>query len=342
MMYFINGKFLSQLTTGTQRYAIEITKELLSEGLTNIKLIVPRGTDLPAWLPSNVVRFAGSRGVLFDQFSVPWLSRKGVLLSLSGPLSLFHHNQWHVIHDIGFLKYKDHYSLAFRLFYALMYWWSAKTSSELVTVSNFSANAIRDHYKLSEDREVHVIPGAGEHMCNLVATRPDRELPERYFLLVGSPTRRKNTRRALQILAKANVDAVVVGWGEDIGNIQSERPHPLITPVTGIADSELKWLYQQADALLVPSLYEGFGLPVLEAQWSDAIVIANRRAALPEVLGRSGVLVDFDDDIEVLTAISACNSNRMQAKQLEQLVRNRARYSWSNSAKKFLELMVRP
>jgi glycosyltransferase involved in cell wall biosynthesis len=339
MTIFINGKFTSQPLSGTQRYAEEICKKLLRTADINFKLVVPKKVKLPTWLPKDKIVRGNFSGALFDQITVPWLARKGLLISLSGPYSVFHPEQLHVIHDVGFLKYPDHYSRWFYFYYKVMYKLSVRFAKHLVTVSKFSKREIAREF--STRRRISIIPGSGEHFADFSSVRPRNFVPKDFVLLVGAPTRRKNSVQALEVVRSGNLAAVVVGNLETVAHITAFRSLPNCEFLTSVTDFELKWLYENCIALLVPSLYEGFGLPVLEAQWSGAIVIANDVTALPEVLGRSGYRVNFGHSKDVLEVIRRIRSSQERRKQEHLLIMNRSYYSWERSASSLVSLIKR-
>ena len=183
-------------------------------------------------------------------------------------------------------------------------------AAAVITPSAFTRDTLLSRVELDPAR-VHVVPwGVDARFC----PRPeptDGGLP--YLLAVGTLQPRKNLDVSLAAFERA-VDAglehrlVVVGargWRDAtlVKRVEGSRHVGRIRLAGFVADDELAELYRGADALLFPSRYEGFGLPVLEAMASGTPVLAARTGALPEVVGNAGVLVDPDDPDALATAL---------------------------------------
>ena len=290
----VNGRFLSQATTGTQRYALELVSRLVARHPGRIVLHVPQGTEVPAAIAADVeVRESRARGHLFEQVALPWATRHDLLLSLGGPAPVAARRQVATIHDVSVFRHPQTYSRAFRTWYRSMYRVLSRRAVRVLTVSQFSADEL--------GRVLHVAPVARQRRAQRSrprrpgggdATRP-RGIPrpvasgEPWVLCVGTFARHKNLGPALDALEAAGIASVVVGargsaavFAEaDVG--RWSRAH-----VAGrLSDEELVWLYGHATALVFPSLYEGFGIPVVEAQRLGCPVVALDTGPMREVGG---------------------------------------------------------
>ena len=106
-----------------------------------------------------------------------------------------------------------------------------------------------------------------------------------------------------------------------------------VTVAQRLSDAELRWLYENARALVFPSFYEGFGLPVLEAQALGCPVIAARAASIPEVAGEGALFFDPHDTDDLLRRVDAFEADPSIAAELTRSGRiNVARFSWEKSA----------
>lgn len=288
----VNGRFLSQGITGTQRYAFEILKSMVSGSPREIILHVPRNCEVPTELSGTKIVRSRLKGVFFDQFHMAIHSRGGTLLSLSGPITLFKSRQLGVIHDVGFLKFRENYNQLFVIWYWIMYRVATSRVKKIATVSNFSRLEIQHAFPRLKS-QIILAPGSGNHVRGWESTRPSAVPAQLDFLLmVGTVSRRKNVMPTLAYLLEADFNVVVCGSSgpkavfsrpqfiEDLEKLGSGKA--IFVQAT---DSELSWLFQNCRAFVFPSLYEGFGIPPLEALNCGARVIASSASAMPEVLG---------------------------------------------------------
>jgi glycosyltransferase involved in cell wall biosynthesis len=106
-----------------------------------------------------------------------------------------------------------------------------------------------------------------------------------------------------------------------------------------VSDAELEWLYRNCFAFLYPSLFEGFGMPPLEALTLGAPVISSDTSSLPEVVGDAGLLVDPRDAQSIAAAMARLSSGEVSRERLRAAGKEQARrFSWESSARKLLDL----
>lgn len=174
--------------------------------------------------------------------------------------------------------------------------------------------------------------------------------PEQFWLNVGTIEPRKNIRRLLQAYAKLRAEqpdtyplvlAGKKGWLEnDIERFISELGLSKHVHILGyVSDDELHWLYQNCFCLVYPSLFEGFGLPVLEAMTCGAPVITSNVTSLPEVAGKAAVLINPLSEDGILQAMLIVSQDADFRKQLQAAALERAKlFSWEHSARMILDL----
>jgi glycosyltransferase involved in cell wall biosynthesis len=174
-------------------------------------------------------------------------------------------------------------------------------------------------------------------------------LPSRFFLLVGTMEPRKNHSRVLEAYARAQkknralphlVFAGRHGWRYDstIRRLSELELTDHVHFIGTITDSDLACLYRQAEALLYPSLYEGFGLPILEAMASGCPVITSNVSSMPEVAGEAALLVTPQDVGEIAAAMEGI-LDPLTAQRLREGGWAQARkFSWERTAKQTLEI----
>jgi len=230
-----------------------------------------------------------------------------VLFVPSHVVPLRHPRSVVTIHDVGYLHHPDTHPANTRRLLDLTTRWSTQVARQVIAISEATKRDLIAHYRVPESR-IRVVPhGVAQSLrCpdpQVIAELKRRlDLPPSYVLFVGTVQPRKNLGRlaaALSFVAKAGLPHHLViagkrGWlaegveTELLASGMSNRIHLLgYVPAT-----DLSALYGGADAVCFPSLYEGFGLPVLEAMAHGTPVVTSNTAALPEVAGDAALLVD--------------------------------------------------
>lgn len=335
----VNGRFLSQATTGTQRYALELTTRLVARHPGRVVVHVPKSVVVPAAIARSArVRESRASGQLFEQLVLPWLARRELLLSLGGPAPVAARRQVATLHDVSVFRHPETYSRAFRTWYRTMYRLLARRATRVLTVSRFSEGELRDVLG-AEPAMISVVPNGCDHVDRFTPAPPqlDRPVPtdEPWVLCVGTFARHKNLAPALDALEAAGIRSVVVGARGD-GRVFADAGTTRWAHATfagRLGDEELAWLYGRATALVFPSVYEGFGIPVVEAQRLGCPVVALRTGPVPEVAGDGAVLCDPGRPEELVDAVRTLASDPARRTALvEAGRRNAARYTWDASA----------
>ena len=171
-----------------------------------------------------------------------------------------------------------------------------------------------------------------------------------YLLCVGNRKPHKNLCTAVEEFARAAADRPELGLiivGRSFGDASvSERAAKLgvsgaVTEIDEVTDAELRALYANAEALLFPSLYEGFGLPILEAMSFGLPVIASNRASIPEVVGDAGLIVDPREPGEMAAAIRRLAAEPQLRRQLSDAgLRRAAELTWGACAARTADLLL--
>jgi glycosyltransferase involved in cell wall biosynthesis len=215
------------------------------------------------------------------------------------------------------------------------------------TFSEFVAGEVREHFHLSADRVVHVSPG----LASVTSGDPTRGRwlagAERYVLALGTVEPRKNLPmlvQAFDAVAGAHPDTALVvagpdGWGvtaysEAVATARHASQIKRIGPVT---DDDRVALVAGATALAYPSLYEGFGLPPLEAMQAGVPVVASNAGSLPEVLGDAALLPDPHDPDALAEALTSVLDDDEQRTVLVQRGYQQARkYTWTRATPEYV------
>lgn len=363
MNIYINGRFLTQEITGVQRYAIELVKQwdaLLAEDggksghvqSHEIRLLVPPGPVRDLGLSRIGVRQAGAggwaSGHLWEQLVLPWHARDGWLVNLCNTGPLLKRRQVATIHDSAVFVYPASFSFAFRNAYKIIQRGLGARAGVIVTASEFSKSELIKHCRIPADK-IQVVPLGCEHMQGVVsdASVHDRLgiAPGRYVLAVSSHNPSKNfanLARAFERLRDADYEIVIAGASNArVFGRTPELPRSDRVKLAGyVSDEQLKALYEGASCFVYPSLYEGFGLPPLEAMACGTPVVVSAAASLPEVCRDAALYCDPHRPDDIARQIDRVMRDAATRERLsDRGKRHAARYSWESCARRTLDVV---
>lgn len=297
---------------------------------------VPLPYDVMAGLPPTDV-------VLFPDFVVwPLLRRTPVVA---------------VVFDLSFLRHADAADARHATYLAQQVAHTVRKARTVVTISDTVRDEIVSRYGLPADTVQRVSPGLDHDLfrprtaVEVQGVRDRLGLPRRYLLLSGTLEPRKNlvaatdAYDALPAGVRDDLALVLVGkvgWRSDaiLAAVARARDHGQVVHLGFVDDADLAVVYAGAEVLLFPSLYEGFGLPLLEAMASGTPVVAADRPVLAEVAGGAALLVDVDDAqafAEVLLRLLHDDEERDRLVQAG--LRRAAEFTWSASARAFADVV---
>jgi glycosyltransferase involved in cell wall biosynthesis len=348
MNTYVNARFLTQSVTGVQRYAVELSLRL-KEMDSSIRFLCPKNViqhDLFQELDARVI--GSTTGHLWEQVTLPLhLKRGDLLVNFCNTALLFHKNQIVTIHDIGFNFYPQSHPTGFVSFYKFLFPRIMKSSKHIVTVSNFSKQEITRRYRVTNEK-VSVVYSAPLKFFQLESC-PELQ-KEKYFLAVSSLNYRKNIAALLEAFSQLSNQErqyrlYLIGDMKaksfkklDIGKFL-DNPH--ITFLGRVSDEDLRRYYSNAVGFVYPSLYEGFGLPPLEAQRCSCPVLVSNVASLPEVFRDSAVYCNpFSVDSIRLGMLKLVDEDTRQA-LIAKGIENVKRFLWEKNAEEFFNLLRR-
>ena len=328
MKIIINGKFLCQKITGVQRFAIEIVKELdklLGDGY-EAYIVCPSKEEVCNHIEFKnikIIHTKGKSGYLWEQWTLPRYVKKQKpdhFLNLCNVAPILYPGSC-VIHDLGCIDAAEGFSKKQNHVYRFINKRNVKKYKNIYTVSNVMKRRIEEYYKVSN---VTVIYNSADHMKSVTPKKPNLELTDHFYFSLGSMNPNKNFRAILRI-AEKNPDKNFYISGKKAKSFSDEE---LVVPDNVhfcgyFYDDEIVYMYQQCDAFLFPSIYEGFGIPPLEALVSGCkVVVCNDIPVLREVYDGYCTFVDF---------------NKIDTLDFDNNVKPFVnKYHWSDSAKKLL------
>lgn len=316
---YINGKFFGQPTTGAQRFATEIIlamDSLISESAKSIScdlaLVIP--SEIKASVPIlkhiRVVKLAGSASHQWEQVSLPLFVRNFFLINLSGSAPLFKRKQICTIFDAAIFDFPQAYSKAFVRWYRLLFNVQARICSGLLTISEFSQDRLCMHLGIGKEL-FSLVPCGVDHIYRIES---DESVLKKhylntngYLLAVGSANPSKNFAaliKAFSSLRNPSSVRLVVAGGSNSAVFAEQNifEDENIIRTGRVNDAQLKALYTHARAFVFPSLYEGFGIPPLEAMACGCAVIASNATSIPEICGNA---VGYFDPTSIVSIQSA-------------------------------------
>ncbi|UCI29371.1 glycosyltransferase family 4 protein [Mesorhizobium sp. B4-1-4] len=352
----INGRFLSQPTTGVQRYAREIVRSL--DALISERAPLTRGLELRLHYPPGSAdislnsiqpcEIGSTGGHLWEQTQLAISLHGGGLLSLCNTGPLLYRKHIVCIHDANVWNAPQSYSFGFRSSYKALLPCLGKTACNISTVSNFSLGELvrRD---IVPAQKAFVAPNGHEHVFqwkaeHSAATRLAAS-PET-IVMIGSAAPHKNVGLILAMadrLGKAGLKIAVVGMSDShIFKTGSAKPEASNIRWLGrISDSELAALLMDSLCLAFPSLTEGFGLPVVEAMALGCPVVVSDRASLPEVCGNAAIYAAADNPQAWFDRFMGLRNSKALRLQMAAKGKTRASaYSWRASALRYLDAMA--
>lgn len=336
----LNARFYAHRPTGMQRYAIELSQRF-SEHLDPVR-------------PARALR--GPAGHLWEQCYLPSAVRGRLLWSPNntGPLAIS--RQVCTLHDLIPLDRPQWFNHRFARWYAWLLPRLARRVQHIIAISEFTRQRAIELLRVPATK-VTIIPNGVDSRFyprssdEIASMRAALGIPDvAYVLCVGSLEPRKNLLRLLEAwsIVQEYVDREI--WLVMAGARGSSRVFRALSVdsipprvyFTGyVSDEHLPALYSGALAMAYPSLYEGFGLPPLEAMACGTPVVTSKGTSLPEVVGNSAVLVDPEDCLSIAEGLEQVLSSASLRESLSKSgIRRAARFSWDSTAEQTLELLV--
>jgi glycosyltransferase involved in cell wall biosynthesis len=348
--------------SGTGRYAFKMLDELLDmEREIQFKILLPPGDEHdwgnPGWadkenvelLPADITGAGPKRQFYYLRNSFDY----SVHHSLSSYVPIFLNGNGTTlvtIHDLKHVKIPglfDGFSRIKRAYVTKMIARSVMEADHIITVSEHTKSDLIDHYGITGSN-VSVVPlGPGD-------VRPDIEgdppVSPPYLLFVGMVLRHKNVHVLVEAFNEyrrrtdSTVDLVIAGSpSEEYLDELTEAIDPAYQESVHflgyVPDDTLARLYKHATAFVFPSLYEGFGIPPLEAMGYGTPVIASDRASIPEVVGDAGEYFDASDPSELADVlIRVLSSETRRAELAEAGYKRFNEFTWKRTATETLDI----
>ncbi len=264
----------------------------------------------------------------------PWFTPIPKVLSVMD-LSYLHFPQMFRRKDLYQLKYMGGYSIS--------------RAAKILTISEFSKNEIISRYHKNINDVVVTYPGLSPALSSKLSPAESKHVVKKYgiskdyLLFVGTLQPRKNITRLIEAYDSLDTDVYLVligkkGWLYEpiLKAIKNAKKSAKIKLLDFVSTDDLPAFYQETSCFVLPSLYEGFGLPVLEALRYGCPVVVSHTSSLPEVAGQAGIYVDPVDTRSIANGITKAlqlqggEKEELRVKALEQI----EKFQWSICAQK--------
>ena len=337
-MIVCNVRILNAPLTGIQRYTLEILKHAPA----TVQTIEPHGP------------FAGRLGHVWEQAILPLHARGHLLWSPGGTGPIGVANQVVTVHDIAPVDCPIGYSPAFRRWYGFVWRHLLRRARGLIAVSEFTKQRLIGEFDIPAE-SIHVTPLGVDHARffpqpadKVEALRRKLSLPENFVLFVGVLSTRKNIVRLIEAWRDCRVPDchLVIAGGFGMPHVLAGTSSLSVSGNTlllgRIDDDDLPTLISAARVFVYPSLYEGFGLPPIEAMACGTPCLVTNTTALPEVAGDAALYIDPLDVSDIGRGLSRILTDAslrkvLRAKGLERA----AKFTWHDTAAKTYAILSR-
>ena len=362
MRIAIDAHMIGERETGNETYTLNLIRELVSLDQKNEYLLYTTHLDeLRARVPferAHIVPLWPDVSFLRIPLAMPITARKqgASVLHVSYIAPPYCPCPTVVtVHDLSYVLFPHFFSLRDRLLLSTLVPISLRRAAKVIAVSQRTKEDLLEYYHLPESQVAVTYEAASEAFqpiendALLTEVKEKYGLHEPFILTIGNLQPRKNLARLVKAYAGLRKEGfahplVIVGqaYWQTSDIYRAVKEHGLEDQVvfTGyVPDVDLPLLYNAADLFTFVSLYEGFGLPVLEAMACGTPVVSSRGGSLPEVVGDAGVLVDPLDVEGITQAMAEVLSQPQLASQLRAKgLKQAASFSWRRMAEETLRV----
>lgn len=257
-----------------------------------------------------------------------------------------------VIHDLAFEHFPDHVIKSELTYYRKYFPQYAQQATEVITVSDFSKNDIVEKYKIDPQKVTVIYNGIRSGLEPVSKSSEDQKgTSSPYFIYIGTIHPRKNVEnllRAFELFCKNDqeYELIIVGRimdkSSEVMNYFRRMFYRKRVKFMGYQeDKKLAQLLSNAQALVYVPLFEGFGLPVIEAFKSGVPVICSNTSSIPEIAGDAALLVDPYSVEDIKVAMSKMVNDQTKSSLIRKGIERAKEFSWDTAAEKTWEVIKR-
>lgn len=228
------------------------------------------------------------------------------------------------IHDLIFVRYPQYYSFFDRKIHFWKFKKAADSADKIIAISEQTKRDIIQFLNIPESKIEVIYQGCHKAFKEqqsedfIQQTKEKFDLPEHFVLNVGTIEERKNLLNVVKALKDTDIPLVVVGkktkYFRKVERFVRENKMKVYF-LEGVSMDELAVIYKLADIFIYPSLFEGFGIPVIEALFSETVVITSNTSCLPEAGGPDSVYIDPKNPLDIQAKIKFLWQNESERKR---------------------------
>jgi len=362
----LNAAPLCSVLSGVARYTRSLYQAILEQQLADVTYSCngrihhkmpeqsgnPAGGSLPWWIRETLretrlklieyrLRNIASKGgfdVYHETGAFPFLKNSDLPTVMT-------------IYDLSLVKYQHCHPIDRVRNFERHFYNRAHLVEHFITISEFVRQEIIETLHIAPEKVTAIPLGVTSTFRKAPAPKvtdylKKRKLPSRYILTVGTHEPRKNIASLVRALASTREDHVLVsiGWPgwlntEFDQEIRRLKMESRVICLGHVPDEELVLLYSGASLMVYPSLYEGFGLPILEAMACGCPVICSNTSSMPEVAADAAILITPEDEIAMAEAIDNAMEDKVLRKRLIESGYSRAsEFNWNTTAQQTISI----
>ncbi len=343
--------------TGVEHYAKELIENLANIDSKNQYILYLR-TPAQDWfskLPKNFSVKVLPFPIFWTQLRLSvemLLHPPEVLFVPASTLPLIHPNSVYTEHDVAWIYYPEVFTFFMRWYHRIFSWLARAGSKKIIAISQATKSDLIKHYQVDENK-IAVVPH-GYNKANPVEYQLSPEvasrLPEKYVLFLSTLQPRKNVSLLIDAFRELKTEhpelphrLVIVGkpgWKFQEILIKINENKDIVTYLGHIGDNERWPVYSKADLYINPSLYEGFGMPLLEAFECNCPVLVANNSSLPEVGGDAAVYFDPTSKEDLKQAIlKVLQNSELREEMIVKGKQQLEKFGWEKCARETLAVI---
>lgn len=366
MRILIDLTALADNFSGIERYALNISKNMIKLSKKDSFILIFKNSihkEFEEFIDKNNVDIKvlkGGNKLVFNQIILPYhlykyKSDKYVFLAFPSPIFFRKKGIVNTIHDLTAFLYPETMKKSSMLYFKYSIINAIKTSEEIITVSQSSKNDIERKFNGIDVKVIY--NGISDVFKNFnfdekinKFIKEKYSIPEEYIMSLGTLEPRKNIKLLIESFLQLKKQQIIEcklllvgrkGWNiEELFNDYKEFENEIL--FTGFVEDEyLPYIYNNCEVFVFPSLYEGFGIPVLEAMYMNKLVLASNSSSLPEVVGEKELLFENNNKEhlkELLIKIMKFDKTKKD-NITGKLKKNSLKFKWEIEANKLLNIL---
>jgi len=338
----VNGRFLTQKSTGVQRVATEIGKHLQQHYKEEIVFLCPKKTLLnPIASSLNCVKVGYFSGYFWEQIELPFFlfrNKVSVLINFCNTAPILFNKNLIVIHDMAVKENKNWFNWKFAFVYNILFFFNLRNALKIITVSNFSKKEILKFYPNIKQSKIEVV-----YLASFLNFKEEEYKKGDYFIAVNSLNSRKNIKvilEAFKHLDSNQYKLKIIGNSFDnVFNKDVLEFYSNITFLNEISDTELKKEIAEAKALINASFYEGFGLTALEAMSVYTPCVLSDIPVYRELYNNTALFFKPDNAIDLALKIENLTHSDNYKNICQHSFEASQKFSWKTASNTYISII---